>query len=204
MVEHIPEEDGVASSSLALGTRVDTMKKLDPKFIWQLWFSSLFRLLITIFALGIPLAVVYFVLFSTKNTFILRAFFLNVNHMLGSFAIVFLIASYIKARLVYKNYLYEFSDIGLKIESGVLNKKYVTIPYERIQNIDIYRSLISRVLGLSGLYVQTGGMNTISAGGSFASRAEGVLPGLDLLVANEVRDELLKKAEESRRKNGNR
>lgn len=122
MVEHIPEEDGVASSSLALGTRVDTMKKLDPKFIWQLWFSSLFRLLISIFAFGIPLAVVYFVLFSTKNAFIFRALFLNANHIFGFLVILFLIGSYIKARLVYKNYLYEFSDIGLKIESGVLNK----------------------------------------------------------------------------------
>lgn len=54
------------------------------------------------------------------------------------------------------------------------------------------------------MYVQTGGMNTISVGGSFASRAEGVLPGLDPIVANETRDELLKRAEESKRKNVHR
>ena len=36
-------------------------------------------------------------------------------------------------------------------------KRYVTIPYDRIQNVDIYRGVLARLLGLSDLNIQTAG-----------------------------------------------
>ena len=47
--------------------------------------------------------------------------------------------SYIWARLSYKNYRYRLTDLALEKELGVISKKYVSIPYDKIQNVDIYR-----------------------------------------------------------------
>lgn len=90
------------------------------------------------------------------------------------------------AKLVYKNYFYELTNKSFRKERGVIGKKYVDIPYTRIQNIDIHRGLIARIIGLSDLYIQTAGM-------SGQIGAEGTLPGLDPQEAIRLRDELISK-----------
>ena len=45
----------------------------------------------------------------------------------------------------------------MKLEKGVIYKVYTNIPYERIQNIDIYRGIIARLCGFSAVSVQTAG-----------------------------------------------
>ena len=64
---------------------------------------------------------------------------------------IFLILCFIWAKLTYRFYRYESTDLGFRKESGVIYKKYVTIPYDRIQNVDIYRGILARILGLSDL-----------------------------------------------------
>jgi len=91
------------------------------------------------------------------------------------------------AVLVQHFYKYEITDDGFRKEYGVIYKKYVTIPYTRIQNIDIHRGIVERFLGLSTIRIQTAG-----AGG--VARAEGTLPGLSEMVAIELRDELIARA----------
>ena len=79
-------------------------------------------------------------------------------------------------------------------------KKYVTIPYERIQNVDIHRGLIARLLGLSDLNIQTAGASTMvyrgRGGGGFG--AEGRLPGISCEIAEQLRDELVKRSRQFR------
>ncbi len=104
---------------------------------------------------------------------------------------IFLI--HICAKLSYKNYKYELTEDGFRKELGVLRKKYVTIPYERIQNVDIYRSIIARILGLSDLNIQTAGASGYPGGGR-GYGAEGRLPGLSKEDAEQVRDELIHRA----------
>jgi len=107
-----------------------------------------------------------------------------------------IILSYIWAQLTYKSWKYEFTDNSFRIERGVIWKRYVSIPYGRIQNVDIYRGILTRMLGLSSLKIQTAGF-----GGNYRSSfggAEGNLPGLDVKKAEEVRDELIRKAQEAK------
>ena len=70
-------------------------------------------------------------------------------------------------------------------------KSYVTIPYNRIQNVDIYRGVMARLLGLSCFWVQTSGIRGMM-------RGEGLLPGLDKNVAEQLRTELIKRIEPSK------
>ena len=114
--------------------------------------------------------------------------------LLMIFLVGFYTCLYFWAKLSYKNYKYQLRPEGFYKEYGVIWKKYVTIPYSRIQNVDIYRGLIARLLGLSDLHVQTAGM---SFTGKRGSRAEGRLPGLSIKDANMIRDELIKRSQKS-------
>ncbi|MDP2642078.1 MAG: PH domain-containing protein [bacterium] len=112
---------------------------------------------------------------------------------------IFVILCFIWAKLTYRFYRYELTDDGFRKELGVIYKKYVTIPYDRIQNVDIYRGILARLLGLSDLNIQTAGMSaSIGRYGAVGAGSEGRLPALSKEVAEQLRDELIKRAQQSR------
>src|SRR3989344_1294 len=82
----------------------------------------------------------------------------------------------IYAKLSYHFYRYELGELVFKKEHGIIWKKYVSIPYDRIQNVDIYRGILARIFGLSDLQIQT-------AGASGGVTTEGRLPGLSREIA---------------------
>ena len=110
--------------------------------------------------------------------------------------ILYFIFCYIWAKLTYRFWGYQLTKDAFKKEHGVIWKKYVSIPYERIQNIDIHRGILARILGLSDLKIQTAGYSAVSYGrGRMAGiGAEGYLLGLDKQVAEQLREELIRKA----------
>lgn len=116
-----------------------------------------------------------------------------INWLLFITGIIILI-SLIWALLTYRFYRYQLTDNAFQKEHGIIWKKYVTIPYDRIQNVDIYRGLFARLLGLSDLQIQTAGGITR---GSYGAFSEGRLPGLSKEVAIKIRDELIQRARQS-------
>ena len=154
------------------------MQKLDSKAIW-IFFGR--YLLIGIIFGFIP--VIYGI------AMLERFFIINIEYIPG-LLVVFVIAialfAYIWARLAVHYYRYEFTDIAFKKEFGVIYKMYVSIPYERIQNVDIVRGIVARLLGLSNLVIQTAGI-------SGSVRAEGFLPGLSKEIAEQHREDLVRK-----------
>jgi len=110
--------------------------------------------------------------------------FLNLNFLVVLTVFIFVIylpAVYFWSRLLYNNWKYELVEKGIKVERGVVAKSYTTIPYKRIQNIDIHRDITERILGLSNLHIQTAG----ETGGSEAN-----LPGLGPSNAEQLREKL--------------
>jgi len=108
-----------------------------------------------------------------------------------------LLWSYVYAYLYYRFYKFTLTDTAYKAERGIIFKRYVTIPYSKIQNVDVYRGLLARMLGLSDLNIQTAGYGASGAPGSVGS--EGRLPGVDKDMAEEIRDLLVKLAEQQHR-----
>ena len=169
------------------------MKQLHPRAVW-LFFAQFASVAI------IAAVVASFIsFFATINS---RApqggevpldMFLGIVSTAGTISFLILIAAvalaYAWARLSYHYYRYELSDLGFRKESGVIWKQYVTIPYDRIQNVDIYRGILARLLGLSDLHIQTAGMSTSYNYRGAAS--EGRLPGLSREEAERLRDELV-------------
>ena len=109
--------------------------------------------------------------------------------------ILTIIFLYIWARLTYRFYRYEFTENAVKKEHGVIWKKYVSIPYDRVQNVDIHRGVVARLLGLSDLQIQTAGGITA---GSYGAFAEGRLPGIAKDEAERLREELVQRVQKSR------
>jgi len=155
------------------------MQQLDPKSVWLFFISSILRFFfLTIFLIA-----------GIAAGFEKRLHFGSLN---GLWVIIpaLLIFFWIWAKLTYHFYRYELREDGFRKELGVIWKQYVTIPYDRIQNVDIYRGMVARILGLSDLNIQTAGMSAQT------TKGEGRLPGLSREVAEQLRDELVRRAKQ--------
>src|SRR3989344_4972203 len=146
------------------------MKQLDPKAVWLFFFSVMFRWFFIFVFLGFWLTGFFSGLFGEKDGE-LSFYFLN---WLWLIVPAILILIWIWAKLSYHFYLYELREDGFRKEHGVILKKYVTIPYDRIQT--------------------AGGITA----GSYGAFSEGRLPGLPRQVAERIRDELIQRARQSK------
>ena len=173
------------------------MKQLHPKAVWLFFWQYL------LLTAGFLLPVIFWLAFITFTIASdvqgvepadRKSLYLMILQLGPLFLLPFLILipslSYLIAHLNYKNWRFQITEDALRIEKGIIWKKYVSIPYERIQNVDILRGVFARLLGLSDLQVQTAGASGYSRYGF----AEGRLPGLGISEAEEIRDELIKRA----------
>lgn len=167
------------------------MKQLDPKSQWIFFFQYL----IISFAFLSAIATATFVfLIDTKN--MISDLFISIIAIETITLLISGLIALIMAHYAYKFYKYELREDGFRKEHGVIFKKYTTIPYERIQNVDIYRGILARLLGLSDLQIQTAGMSSIR--GSYGAGSEGRLPGVTIKEAERLRDELIRRARGSK------
>lgn len=108
---------------------------------------------------------------------------------IGGFILLVLIFGEIYARLAYNNWGYEFTERELKIEKGIIFKNYKSIPYQRIQNVDIHRGILARMFGFSTLDIQTAGYSGgYSRYGRGRSTAEGHIPAVSIERAEQIRN----------------
>jgi uncharacterized membrane protein YdbT with pleckstrin-like domain len=156
------------------------MNQLHPKAVWSFFFSSASYLLAFFLIFGIQI-VIFFSETKEENPLI------SENYILVGLPVLVLliIGFFVWAKLSYQFYKYALTDDGFRKELGVISKQYVTIPYEKIQNVDITRGIIDRLLGLSVLNIQTAGSSAP------ASSGEGRLPGLLHEDAEKLRDEII-------------
>jgi len=164
------------------------MERLDQKSVWLFFISFIL----------VGAFILFFIIFLfaiTSREFDAFEYFLKytdlVYQKINLFTVsVFLAVAYIYGWYSWKNYRYELTADGFKKESGIIIKHYVTIPYDRIQNVNIIRGIPTRLLGLSDLQIQTAGMSGMAG-------AEGILPGLNQEKAEQIRKELIQKAEKA-------
>jgi membrane protein YdbS with pleckstrin-like domain len=153
------------------------MQLLHPNAKWYFFFTRSIGSLIVLFILPSYIALFF------RDLGLSGIIFVLIFIIYGPIILL----TYIWANLFYKSYKYELRDDAFRKEHGVIWKKYVSVPYSRIQNVDIYRGLIARLLGLSDLHIQTAGNSGVTA-------TEGRLPGLDPKTAEELRDNLINRA----------
>lgn len=83
--------------------------------------------------------------------------------------------------LSYRNLYYEIDEEGFNLYSGILNKKRMHVPYQRVQSVNQRATLIQRIVGVCTLNIDT-------AGG--ASNKAVVVPYMQNTRAEQLRLEL--------------
>ena len=97
------------------------------------------------------------------------------------FLFVFLMAVWYPT-LAFDRWGYQIAETEVLIARGVLVRRVTAIPLSRIQHVDTRQGVIEQWMGLARLQVFTAS----GIGG------DGVIPGLDLAVAEEIRDRLVR------------
>jgi len=115
----------------------------------------------------------------------------------GPAVLVYIFVLYLVAALVHRYFYYWIDERGFNTEYGIIQKNNTSIPFNKIHNVNITRSLSDRILGLARIEVETSGnallhKTNVVAGNMTA--AEGLLPGLTLKQAKKVHDILLEKS----------
>lgn len=109
----------------------------------------------------------------------------------GSAIILYFIVLYVAAALAFNHFFYGVNELGFQKEYGFIHQRRVSVPYDKIQNVNITRSLIDRMLGLARINIETAGSASIDdryiVGGS-SSKAEAHLPGVTLEQSKKIHD----------------
>jgi membrane protein YdbS with pleckstrin-like domain len=170
------QHDKEDAELLAKLEKTVTQRHLDPNAKWLFFINYVGRtaVILPFFAVGI-----YFEPYAAIVPFIY-------------FIILAMIAT-----LVHNHFVFDIEKDRLDIEYGIIHKRNVSVPFRQIQNVNITRSLIDRILGIAKLEVESAGSSRAvkrEVVGGTRSRAEGFLPGLSMKDALMFHDLILTKA----------
>jgi membrane protein YdbS with pleckstrin-like domain len=87
------------------------------------------------------------------------------------------------ARLAWKRWRWSAGSRALELRHGVVILRASVVPYHRLQQIDVVRGPLERLLGLATLTLRTA-----------AATSDARIPGIDAESADEVRRRLLERA----------
>jgi len=163
------------------------MKKLHPGARWFFRFRAYWILFFVVLLFGFLFARVA-IGESSDDLSTLAKFVLT---FLLFYVVIVLIFGEIFARMSYSRWFYELTDQGLRLEKGIIWKKYSSIPYERIQNVDIHRGIIARLFGFSTLDIHTAGYAGGYGRGRRGPRSEGHIPAVSIQEAEDMRDQIM-------------
>jgi len=108
--------------------------------------------------------------------------FLLINGLLFGVALIILLLINIFQSIYVRNFSYEISNKFIVIYSGILSRNKATIPFSRIQNVNIHQDWFDRKFKLYTVKIETAGATAQAQGRTL--RAEGYIPGL--LDTNEI------------------
>jgi len=165
-------------------------KQLHPGAKWLFFFRGIFSSIIFVFFLSIFLSSLFVSLINNNQTNSNEITLLLTIVLIG-FAVI-IIWAFIYSRLAYKFWKYEFTDEQLRIERGIIWKRYSNLPYQRIQNVDINRGIIARMCGFSSVHIQTAGYSMPSRRG-YGMSSEGYIPAVSVEEAERIREFVIKK-----------
>lgn len=109
--------------------------------------------------------------------------------LFGLFGLMFF-GSMVVSAFQYAAYEFMLDEHAFKIRSGILNIQIEAIPYRQMQNVDVERTILFRVLGVSRMVILTAGTEDSDT----HNESEGLIPVLDKNLAMQVQEELLRRS----------
>lgn len=104
-------------------------------------------------------------------------------------SLIVILAGIAIARLEYKNLTYTFEEFDLRMKAGILHRTENSIPYRQVQDVDIDRTLMLQLMGLSKLTIITAGHEESTE----HEKVEVVIEPIQREVAEEIRQMLERK-----------
>lgn len=151
------------------GEPVVLFRNLHPNAVWLFFFEYLGKssILLVLFLLTVLIEPLITVLIVT----------------------VYFIILILIAETNYKNFEFEISEMAFRIQYGVFHKYSVNIAFDQIQNINIRRSVIDQILGLSHIEIETAGTGggVQKNIGGLKTYSEGYIPGVSPEEAADVK-----------------
>ena len=100
-----------------------------------------------------------------KQTWILAAIFITRLSKLSGEQVVYIylgiagifLFTLIRSYLLYRNFLFKIEDDHFVLKKGILKKTNISIPFDRIQNINFKQNLIQQVINVHGVGIETAG-----------------------------------------------
>ncbi|MBN2156695.1 MAG: PH domain-containing protein [Candidatus Lokiarchaeota archaeon] len=118
------------------------------------------------------------------------------NTLYLSLAAIFFLLNlivYVYEIAFWKSFTYRISTQYIRINSGVFTKSKTTIPFSRIQNINIAQGVFDRIFGLHTVKIETAGKSAGQQQGG-PIKPEGYIPGVrDPTRITEIIDQLVDK-----------
>jgi putative membrane protein len=97
--------------------------------------------------------------------------------LLGAFALLAVTA--VSLILYWRRFEYRVGDSEIRIDSGIFSRTHRSIPFDRVQDVDIIQGPVARLLGLATVKFETG---------ASAGKEEGVLQAVSLDRAEALRE----------------
>jgi putative transcriptional regulator len=128
---------------------------------------------------AISLLLAFYLLYNFDPEFLFDLFLiLTLVCVLLPYIIIALISAWYFSAYV-RNFSYLIEESNIIINHGVFTKVRVTIPYRRIQNINITNGVFDRMFKTYTVKIETAGSSAVGTGSkSRALRPEGYIPGL--------------------------
>ena len=83
--------------------------------------------------------------------------------------------------LVWRGWQFRIGDDALHLRHGVLVRRESTIPFHRVQHIDLEAGPLERRMGLTSLVLRTA-----------SASSDATIPGIDASEANDLREQILR------------
>ena len=94
-------------------------------------------------------------------------------------AAALLVVTAISLVLYWRRFEYRVGDSEIRIDSGIFSRTHRSIPFDRVQDVDIIQGPVARLLGLATVKFETGGS---------AGKEEGILQAVSLDRAEALRE----------------
>lgn len=179
---------------------MDMKNQLHPGAKWLFRFRAYLGAIFLLIFLSWFIIPIIFVVFKSAFEMSNAANLAGIIGVVTVYIILVIIIGEIYSRMAYNRWFYEFTSDNLKVEKGIIWKRYSNVPYERVQNVDIQRGIIARIMGFSSVMIQTAGYSYTGRGAMPGS--EGYLPAVSIDAAEKIREFLIKKISRKGSKSG--
>jgi uncharacterized membrane protein YdbT with pleckstrin-like domain len=112
------------------------------------------------------------------------------NFLFVVFVLIVAAATFGIASLEYRNYTISVLEKNVKITRGILNRVEIGIPYRRVKRVDIIRTLMCQLLGVSNILITTLGDDDETSHDD-----EVLLPYIAKPLAEKIQHEILQHAQ---------